>query len=171
MGNALSVIAAIGIPLSGGMVIGISMRDEIKTWYPTLKKPSWNPPNYLFGPVWTVLYTLMGFASWRVWRAGGGPLPLSLYAAQLVLNFLWSPLFFKVHNLKAATIDITALVGLIAATIYEFNKVDPVAAQLMLPYLGWGSFATALTWNIFLNNPQVCRFFCYYYYYYSHASL
>lgn len=127
--------------------------------YPTLKKPSWNPPNYLFGPVWTVLYAAMGYASWRVWALGGGPVPLGLYAAQLAMNLAWSPLFFKAHNLKAATIDITALVGVLGATIYSFAQVDPLAAQLMLPYLGWTSFATALTWNIYLNNPPVSHSF------------
>lgn len=123
--------------------------------YPTLKKPSWQPPNWLFGPVWSVLYTAMGIASWRVWRAGGGPLPLSLYGLQLALNFAWSPLFFKAHNLKAATVDITVLLGVLGATILEFHKVDPTAAALLLPYLAWTSFASALTWNIFLNNPDV----------------
>lgn len=153
MGNALSLGAAIAIPLLGGTAIGISMRNEITTWYPSIKKPSWNPPNWIFGPVWTVLYTLMGYASWRVYTLGGGAVPLALYASQLVLNFAWSPLFFKIHNLKAATIDISTLVGVLVWTIIEFNKVDPLAATLMFPYLGWSSFATALTWNIFLNNP------------------
>lgn len=149
------------------------MLSSILFRYPTIKKPSWNPPNWIFGPVWSVLYTLMGYASWRVWKAGGGALPLSLYAGQLVLNFMWSPLFFKVHDLRAASADITALIGLLAATILEFSKVDKLAAQLLLPYLGWTTFAAALTWNIYLNNRQVryqtdlhscfqelCRFEC-----------
>ena len=114
-----------------------------------------NPPNWVFGPVWTTLYTAMGYASWRVLQAGGGPLPLGLYAGQLAMNFIWSPLFFKAHNLKLASYEITALAGVICATIYEFSKVDTLAAQLLLPYLGWSSFATALTWNIYLNNPEV----------------
>ena len=97
----------------------------------------------------------MGVASWRVLQAGGGPLPLGLYAAQLTLNFMWSPLFFKAHNLQAASYDITALLGVLAATIFEFNKVDPLAAKLMLPLMGWTSFAAALTWNIYLNNKPV----------------
>ncbi|PSC76292.1 translocator -like [Micractinium conductrix] len=154
MGNALSLAASVAVPLFGGMAIGISIGPEIKKWYPTLKKPSWQPPNWIFGPVWTVLYAAMGVAAHRVWQAGGGPLPLGLYAAQLALNFAWSPLFFKTHNLKAATIDITALVGVLGATIYEFSKVDTLAAQLLIPYLGWVSFATALTINIWQNNPE-----------------
>ncbi|KAL4458998.1 hypothetical protein ABPG75_013863 [Micractinium tetrahymenae] len=154
MGNALSLAASVGVPLLGGMAIGFSIAPEIKSWYPKLKKPSWNPPNWLFGPTWSVLYVAMGVAAHRVWQAGGGPLPLGLYAAQLALNFAWSPLFFKAHNLKAAAVDITALLGVLGATIYEFNKVDTLAAQLLIPYLGWVSFATALTYNILANNPE-----------------
>lgn len=155
MGNSLSL--AVGVPVLGGMAIGMTIAPETKSWYPKLKKPSWNPPAWLFGPVWTVLYAAMGVASHRVWQAGGGPLPLGLYAAQLALNFAWSPLFFKAHNLKAAAVDITALVGVLGATIYEFSKVDTLAAQLLIPYLGWVSFATALTYNILQNNPETSR--------------
>jgi len=86
----------------------------------------------------------MGVASWRVWRAGGGPVPLGLYAAQLALNFAWSPLFFKRHALGAAAVDITVLLGVLVTTILEFKAVDATAAALMLPYLGWTCFATAL---------------------------
>ncbi|KAL4534980.1 hypothetical protein Ndes2526B_g05897 [Nannochloris sp. 'desiccata'] len=154
MGNSLSLIASIGVPLITGTAIGISMRDDVKSWYPTIKKPSWNPPNWIFGPVWTCLYATIGYASWRVFQAGGGPLPLGLYATQLALNFIWTPLFFKAHNLKAASYEITALLGTIVATIMAFNKVDETAALLMLPYLGWTTFATCLTWNIHLNNPD-----------------
>ena len=117
-----------------------------------------NPPNWIFGPVWTCLYAAMGVASWRVFQAGGGPLPLGLYAAQLALNFIWTPLFFKVHNLKAASYEITALLGTLVATILAFKEVDETAAMLMLPYLAWTSFATCLTWNIYLNNPEQVRF-------------
>lgn len=146
--------ASVGVPLVGGMAIGIGIGPEIKKWYPTIKKPSWTPPPAVFPVAWTALYTAMGVAAHRVWAAGGGPLPLGLYGAQLALNFAWSPLFFKKHDLKAATIDITALGGVLAATIYQFNKVDKLAGQLMIPYLGWIGFATALTWNIWLNNPE-----------------
>lgn len=72
-----------------GAAIGISLREDVSGWYKTLKKPRWNPPAWVFGPVWTVLYSAMGVAAWRVWKAGGGALPLGLYAAQLALNFAW----------------------------------------------------------------------------------
>lgn len=144
MGNVISVVPFIAGPLLTGVGIGLSMRDEVKEWYPTIKKPSWTPPPWLFGPAWTVLYTCMGVASWRVWRAGGGPIPLGLYAAQLALNFAWSPLFFKRHALGAAAVDITVLLGVLVTTILEFKAVDATAAALMVPYLGWTCFATAL---------------------------
>lgn len=154
MGNNLSLIASVGVPVGVGSLIGVAIAPEIKGWYRTLKKPSWNPPNWLFGPMWTVLYAAMGYAAHRVWQAGGGPLPLALYGVQLALNFAWSPLFFKLKDLRGASIEITALVGTVAATIWEFSKVDKLAAQLLVPYLGWITFAGALTWNIYLNNPE-----------------
>lgn len=98
--------------------------------------------------MWSALYTCIGVASWRVFQQGGGPLPLGLYATQLLLNFAWTPLFFKAHDLKAASIDITVLLGVLGATISEFSKMDRTAAALMLPYLAWTSYATALTYNI-----------------------
>lgn len=149
MGNVLSVIPFVAVPLAAGAGIGAAIAPEIKGWYKTVKKPSWNPPNWVFGPAWTVLYTMMGVASWRVWRAGGGALPLGLYGAQLVLNLAWSPIFFGLHNPGAASVEITGLLGVLAATIYEFNKVDATAALLMAPYAGWTTFAAALTYTIY----------------------
>lgn len=99
---------------------------------------------------------MMGWASYRVATSGGNvTVPLALYAGQLGLNFLWSGLFFKKHDLKAASYEVTALAGAIAATIVAFHKIDPRAAYLLLPYMGWSSFATALTWDIYIRN-KVC---------------
>jgi len=179
MGNALSLVASMVTPLGIGTAIGISMRDNVKSWYPTIRKPAWyvglnflrresllltdtpspelalrTPPNWLFGPVWTALYGMMGFASHRVaGMVGWTSKPLQLYALNLALNFLWSPLFFKWHRLGAAAFDITALLGVLYATIVEFSRVDVLSGQLLLPYLGWSCYATALTYNIWLNNP------------------
>jgi benzodiazapine receptor len=153
MGNNLSLAISIAVPLGIGMVIGVGMRDEVREWYPTIKKPIWTPPNWLFGPVWTALYCMMGYAANRVASVTGlWSKPMLLYGSQLVLNFLWSPLFFKYHKLGAAAIDITALLGVLYATIIEFGAVDTLCAQLLLPYLGWSCYATALTYNIYLNN-------------------
>lgn len=154
MGNSIGSLAtSIAIPLGAGFLIGIGQRKDVTEWFPTIKKPSWQPPNWLFGPVWTVLYTMMGIASHRIYeQAGLFSKPMALYAIQLVLNLAWSPLFFKFHTLGVASLDITALVGFLGATIVEFDKYDPVASRLMIPYLGWSCFATALTYNIWFNN-------------------
>lgn len=154
MGQFLSVAIAIGVPLAAGLGVGLSIKDDVRGWYKTLRKPSWTPPDWLFGPVWTVLYTGMGYASYLVWKEGGGSLPLSLYGIQLVMNLAWSPLFFKKHEIGFALLDITALLGVLGATIIEFNKVSPTASYLLLPYLAWTSYATALTASIYKKNPQ-----------------
>ena len=125
----------------------------VKTLLTTSPDALRTPPNWIFGPVWTALYGMMGFASHRVaGMVGWTSKPLQLYAANLVLNFLWSPLFFNWHRLGAAACDITALLGVLYATIVEFSKVDELSGRLLLPYLGWSCYATALTYNIWLNN-------------------
>ena len=104
--TALQVTGAVAIPNIGGFVMGYLTRREIKTWYETLKHSSLRPPNAIFAPVWTSLYTSMGYASYLVWRDAGGfageaaKLPLGLYATQLALNFAWTPIFFTKHELK-----------------------------------------------------------------------
>ena len=102
MGAGLSV--AIAIPLAGGIFGSVFTQKSVRTWYPKLKKPSWTPPNWLFGPMWTALYTAMGYASWRVFNKLGSPhaTPLTLYAIQLAINFSWSPIFFGAKKLGVA---------------------------------------------------------------------
>lgn len=157
MGQALSVAAAIALPLGAGIGMSVGMQKQVKGWYKHLKKPSWQPPNWLFGPVWTALYAMMGVASWLVWQNGGGAVPLSLYAVQLALNLAWTPLFFKEHQLTYALADITVLLGVLTATVVEFNKVSPQATYLLLPYLGWSTFAAVLTLDIWKRNPEERR--------------
>lgn len=141
-----SLLIAVAIPLGLGSLAGYMTRDgTTSAWYTSLRKPSWQPPGYLFGPVWTLLYVLMGVASWRVWKAGGGHLALAMYAVQLSLNIAWSFLFFRVHSLKWALLDIGALMGVLIATVSSFSRIDKVAGYLMMPYLAWVTFATALT--------------------------
>ena len=125
-------------------------------WYAALAKPAWNPPGWLFGPVWTVLYVLMGVAAWMVWRRGGWRTqrrPLSWFVAQLVLNTLWTPLFFGCHRIDLALLDIVVLWGAIVATIAAFWPVHRPAALLLAPYLAWVTFATVLTGTIWRLNP------------------
>jgi len=116
-------------------------------WYASLRKPSWNPPGWVFGPVWSVLYTLMAVAAWLVWKQGGFAMqrrPLVLFLVQLVLNAAWSPLFFGLHWPGVAFAEILLLWLAIAATMRAFHPVSRPAAWLLLPYLAWVGFAAVL---------------------------
>ncbi|PNW69694.1 hypothetical protein CHLRE_24g755497v5 [Chlamydomonas reinhardtii] len=157
MGNALSLVVSIGVPLAGGIVGGLVTQKDVLTWYPKIKKPKWTPPNFLFAPVWTALYVMMGTASWLVWKKkGNNAVALSLYGAQLVLNLIWNPLFFKSHKTDVALVDITALLGLATAATVTMARASSAAVQLplMVPYLVWVSYATALNAKICLDNPS-----------------
>jgi translocator protein len=128
----------------------------IPTWYAALNKPSWNPPSWLFGPVWTVLYILMASAGWLVWRKLGARAaltPLFFFGLQLVLNALWSVFFFGLHNPGAAFVEILLLWLSIGVTIFLFWRVRVLAGALLLPYLGWVSFAAFLNLTIWRLNP------------------
>lgn len=125
-------------------------------WYAELNKPSWNPPGWLFGPVWTVLYSMMAVAAWLVWQFGGFRLQgraLKWYLAQLLLNALWSPLFFGLHSPGLALGEILLLWVAIAITMRKFWRVSKWAGWLMVPYLGWVSFATVLNFILWRLNP------------------
>eukprot|EP01137_Pigoraptor_chileana_P037000 Opistho-2@33469 len=163
MASYIPVGLAIALPVAGGVAGSIVTRNEIKTWYTGLKKPWFTPPNWVFGPMWTSLYTCMGYASYLVWRDGGGlslnpispaVVPLSLYAAQLGLNFAWSPLFFGKHKIRSAFVDIVAMWAGIAACIVTFRPINETASNLMIPYLGWVTLATALNHQIIALNPN-----------------
>jgi translocator protein len=124
-------------------------------WYAALKKPSWNPPGWIFGPVWTALYTMMAVAAWLVWRRGGFAAqrrPLACFLTQLALNALWTPLFFGLHRMGAAFAEITLLGLAIAATIAAFRPVSRTAAWLLAPYLAWVSFAAVLNFTLWRLN-------------------
>jgi tryptophan-rich sensory protein len=121
--------------------------DEVTGWYRTLARPSIAPPNWVFGPVWTLLYALMSVAAWRVWLAADSPLRtwgLALFLVQLVLNLAWSWIFFRAHNLGAALAEVALLWVAIGITTIIFRQISPVAAWLLAPYWAWVSFATAL---------------------------
>jgi tryptophan-rich sensory protein len=125
-------------------------------WYASLRKPSWNPPNWLFGPVWTALYIAMAVAAWRVWRCGGFRLqrrPLGLFLAQLALNALWTPLFFGLRRPDLAFAAIVALCVTVALTLAAFWSMDRLAALLLAPYLAWITFAAALNFALWRLNP------------------
>ena len=129
-------------------------------WYASLKKPSWNPPNWIFAPVWTLLYLMMAVAAWQVWRIHGlqgawGP--LGLFVLELVLNCGWTWIFFGRHRPGAALIDIAALWVILLSTLIAFWRLEPWAGLLLVPYLAWVTFASALNYSIYLRNRQANR--------------
>lgn len=122
-------------------------------WYAGIEKPFFNPPNWIFGPVWTTLYLLMSVAAWRVWqRTGWNHRALHFWFVQIVLNALWTPLFFGLNWLGVALIEMTFLWAAILLTLLAFRKVDRLAAWLMAPYLAWVSFAWVLNLSLFWLN-------------------
>lgn len=126
-------------------------------WYAALDKPFFTPPPWLFGPIWTTLYALMGIAAWRVWRVAGmsrARVALGLFVAQLLVNASWSPIFFGLHRMDLAFPVILGLLALIVATIAAFAKHDRVAAWLLAPYVAWVSLASALNLALWMMNPD-----------------
>ncbi len=138
--------------LAVGVAAGVVTAPAVAEWYPTLNKPSWTPPSWLFAPAWTVLYVMMAVAAWLVWKAGNAKTALILFFAQLLLNFAWSVLFFGAHSPGLGLIDVAAMWLAIAATIFAFAFRSRLAAFLMVPYLCWVSFAAALNAAIFMLN-------------------
>ena len=150
----MKYLFAILICLAVGGIAGFVTIDAVKTWYLTLNKPSWNPPNYLFGPVWTSLYILMGIAWGMVWSSDSieKPRAMQFFIIQLVFNFFWSFLFFGMKNISVALFDIVALWIMILLTIIVFNRISKTAALLLVPYILWVSFATVLNFTIWRLN-------------------
>ena len=138
--------------------VGAVASIQTKSFYSQLAQPDWAPPPEVFGPVWTVLYALMGIAAWLVWRSGGfraNRQALTLFLLQLAFNALWSWLFFAWHRGVLALVDVIVLWTLIAATLVSFWRVRPLAGALLIPYLLWVSFAAALNFCLWQLNPQV----------------
>ena len=154
--QAIKLAASLVLCLLAGFIGSIFTTPKIGGWYAGLNKPSWQPPAWLFGPVWTLLYVLMGIALYLVWRAGlaakGVKLALAIFFVQLVLNALWSFAFFGAESPLAGLVVIVALWAMIAATIAAFAPVSRAAAVLLVPYILWVSFATILNAAIYLLN-------------------
>jgi benzodiazapine receptor len=123
-------------------------------WYKTLDKPSWTPPDWLFGPAWTALYLMIAVAGWLVWQADGIGLPLAAWAMNLVLNAAWSWLMFGRHRVMLALVDAAGMAATIVAFIWLALPHSPAAAALFIPYLAWTLFATALNAEILKRNPR-----------------
>jgi tryptophan-rich sensory protein len=148
---AISVVICLGAAGIGSLLT----IPSIPTWYSTLQKPNWNPPNWIFGPVWTVLYLMMAVAAWLIWRQPGSldvRLPLTLFAIQLALNVAWSGIFFRLHLVGAAFLEVTILWIFILATTIAFGFVSRTASYLMVPYLLWVTFASTLNGTIWRLN-------------------
>lgn len=144
-----SLVVLLLLAFAAAGVGSLAMPDA---WYAALNKPSFNPPNWLFAPVWTLLFVLMALAAWRVYVRTGIGAAIVLWGAQLAINASWSPLFFGAHAIALALIDVGVLLIVVVATTVAFFRHDRLAGALMLPYVAWVGFATLLTAAIWRLN-------------------
>ena len=156
MQKILKIVLVVVLCVTVGYLSGLVTRESILTWYVTLNKPSFNPPNWVFAPVWTLLYIMMGVAAGMIWTSNSDEQTtkkaLGFFAIQLGLNALWSYLFFGLHNPLLALIEIILLWLMIFETYNLFKKIHKTAGFLMLPYVVWVSFATILNARIWWLN-------------------
>ncbi|MDZ7289896.1 MAG: tryptophan-rich sensory protein [candidate division KSB1 bacterium] len=145
----------ITLSFSAAFFGGLFTESSVDSWYRAINKPSWTPPNWIFGPVWTMLYLSMAVAAWLVWRESGfaGAIPpFVLFGIQLVLNATWSVAFFGLQSPKLGFINIIFLWGFILATLIAFWRIKPLSGWLFMPYLLWVTFAATLNWTIWRLN-------------------
>lgn len=156
MNNTAKLIISILLTVGIGATAGLFTASGVDSWYTTIQKPSWNPPNWIFGPVWTTLYIMMGIALYLVWKSGSDErvkkIALILFALQLILNFLWSFIFFDQQQPGWAFLEILILWVFILLTIFAFARVNKAAAWLLVPYISWVSFAAILNYTIWQLN-------------------
>ena len=150
MNRYVSLLLFLALVLGGGLILGFLTAPG--EWYAGLAKPSFNPPGWLFGPVWTVLYVLIAVAGRRVWQRDHNGLPMKLWWAQLALNFLWSPVFFAAHWIGLALAIVLLMLVAILAFIVAAWRLDRVAAWLFVPYAAWVAFASLLNGSIWMSN-------------------
>lgn len=150
------LVISLAITLSIGIVAAIFTEPQVRGWYVHLNKPTFNPPNWLFGPTWTVLYIMIAVSAYRVWlgrsKAVAYIYARRTYIFQLLFNFSWSIVFFGMHQVFAALIVIAVLWVSIIVLIYLFSRIDKIAAWLLVPYLLWVSFASLLNFSIYVLN-------------------
>jgi benzodiazapine receptor len=151
MNSIISMVVSFIVCFTAAFVGSRWLPDE---WFKNLNKPSWNPPNWLFAPVWTILYALMAIAAWQVWEQNSvNVVPLlALFLIQLAMNTAWTWIFFGLHRPDRAFAEIVVLWVLIAATLIGFWQVNPLAGLLLLPYLAWVTFASFLNLAIWRLN-------------------
>lgn len=157
MNKVTRILIVVVTCLAVGYFSGMITREAITTWYPTLVKPSFNPPNWVFAPVWTLLYSMMGVAAGIIWNQMKTDRTivkkaLQFFAIQLALNAVWSYLFFGLKNPMLALLEIALLWLMIYETYLKFVKINKIAGYLLLPYLAWVSFASVLNASIFWLN-------------------
>ena len=151
----LPLVISIIIAQGSGLIGSLFTATSVNTWFETISKPTWNPPSWIFGPVWTILYLLMGIAAYIIWQKKdivGVKVTLLVYGIHLVFNSLWSILFFGLKNPQLAFFEIIVLLILIIITTILFWKIDRWAGALMFPYIAWVSFATVLNYTIWQLN-------------------
>lgn len=152
--NILGLMFIIFVCLCVAVIGAALTATSVTSWYTHINKPSWTPPNWLFGPVWTTLYLMMAIAAWLVWQQNKASreIALKLFGIQLFLNLIWSGLFFTLQNPEIAFFEITVLWLAILATLVAFLRIKLVAGLLLVPYLLWVSYATALNFAIWRLN-------------------
>lgn len=151
----IKLIVSIIVPLGLGSIAGIFTAQSVPEWYATLNRPSFNPPNWIFGPVWTMLYILMGISLFLIWKleiSKERNLAILVFMFQLFLNFGWSFIFFYFNMIGLALIDIILLWIFIVIMLVLFYKIKPIAAYINIPYLLWVSFATVLNGSYYILN-------------------
>jgi len=156
----VGLVLWVAASLSAGLIGSLFTGPVVATWYSSINKPSWTPPGFVFGPVWSALYLMMGIAAWLVWRKTGflgAPVALLLFVLQLAFNAAWSWLFFGLRRFDLGFVEIIMLWALILVTAIGFWRHDARAGLLLLPYLAWVSYATALNLAIWRLNPTMPR--------------
>jgi len=154
MNKWVKLIVSVLICQAAGAIGSVFTTSSIATWFVNLNKPWFTPPNWLFGPVWITLYTLMGVSLYLVWNKGlkNAKLPVSIFGLQLALNTIWSVIFFGLQNTFAALVEILFMWAAILATIITFYKIDKRAGVVLIPYIAWVTIATFLNYFVFVLN-------------------
>jgi tryptophan-rich sensory protein len=155
--NIIKLVVSCAVPFLVGLMGSLfTTADTLGNWYADLNKPFFNPPNWIFGPVWTTLYIMMGISAYLVWQkdinSKAVRIVLACFIVQLFLNAIWTPLFFGLHSPLLGLIDIVLLLNAIIVTIFAFFQISRIAALLLIPYLAWVSFATVLNASLYLLN-------------------